>query len=131
MLTCDPIIAVRDLEASCRWYQTLFGCKSYGRDSLKTLTDENGSALLCLHKWGEHEHPTMMDAGITPGNGLILYFRTDRLEKIRENARSLGAQIEEDVHVNPNSRREEFSIRDLDGYYITITRYHDYGHGIK
>jgi hypothetical protein len=131
MIKTDPIIAATDVEASSKWYQTLFGCKCHGADKFKTLTDEYGSVLLCLHKWGEDQHPTMMDASITPGNGLILYFRTGNLEKIRENAENLGARIEEDIHLNPNSGKEEFSIRDLDGYYLTITRYHDYGYALS
>ena len=128
MIKADPIIAVRDIEASSRWYQRLFDCKCYGTH-IKNLADENGSVLLCLHKWKEDNHPTMMDESITPGNGLILYFRVSNLEKIRENAEKLGAVIEEDIHLNPNSENEEFSVRDLDGYYITITSYHDYGYG--
>lgn len=130
MIKPDPFIAVTDIEASSKWYQRLFGCKCYGRD-IKVLTDEYGSVLLGLHKWGEDQHPTMIDISITPGNGLILYFRVNNLEKIRENAGNLGALIEEDIHLNANSREEEFSIWDLDGYYVTISRYHDYGYGIK
>ena len=95
------------------------------------MTDDNGTVILCLHKWKEDNHPTMIDESIKPGNGLILYFRVNNLEKIRENAEKLGAVIEEDIHMNPNSENEEFSILDLDGYYITISRYHDYSYGFK
>jgi hypothetical protein len=128
MIKADPIIAVKDVEASSEWYQTLLGCKRIhgGEGRFAVLTNEQGSVLLCLHKWGEDQHPTMMDKNITPGNGLILYFRTNDLEKIRENAGKLEAGIEEDIHLNSNSKKEEFSLRDLDGYYVTITRYHEY-----
>lgn len=128
MIKADPIIAVKDVEASSGWYQALLGCKRIhgGEGRFAVLTNEHGSVLLCLHKWGEDQHPTMMDKNITPGNGLILYFRTNDLEKIRENAGKLEAGIEEDIHLNSNSKKEEFSLRDLDGYYVTITRYHEY-----
>ena len=71
----------------------------------------------------------MMHPSPQTGNGLILYFRSDNLEETREAAEKLGARIAEDIHVNPNSGQEEFSIWDLDGYYLTVTTYHDYGHG--
>ena len=38
----------------------------------------------------------------------------------------MGYPVEEEVHLNPNSRKKEFSLRDLDRYYITITEYHKY-----
>jgi hypothetical protein len=45
---------------------------------------------------------------------------------IRQNADKTGCPIEEDIHVNPNSTIKEFSLRDPDGYYLTITEYHGY-----
>src|SRR5699024_1060054 len=134
MIKADPIIAVKDVDASAKWYQMLFDCnRSYGHggDRFETLTDADGSVLLCLHEWEVDQHPIMMDASIIPGNGLILYFRTDRLKQIRDNAGKLDTEIEEDIHRNHNSRKEEFSIRDLEGYYLTISSYHDYGHDYK
>jgi hypothetical protein len=68
----------------------------------------------------------MANSTITPGNGLILYFRTDNIDVIRKNAGKTGSLIEEEIHVNPNSTKKEFSLRDPDGYYLTITEYHEY-----
>lgn len=128
MIQLDPIIAVNDVEASSRWYQGLLGCRSvHGGKEFDVLADGNGEIILCLHRWGAHEHPTMMNASITPGNGLILYFRTDAMDDLRANAKRLGYPIEEDVHRNPNSTKMEFSLRDPDGYYLTITEMHTYG----
>jgi len=87
---------------------------------------ENDEILLCLHKWEAHEHPTMINPNITPGNGLILYFRTENINQIRQNVKTLGFPIEEDIHLNPNSTKKEFSLRDPDGYYLTITEFHKY-----
>jgi len=68
----------------------------------------------------------MKDSKITPGNGLILYFRTDNMDDIRQNVEKMGIVVEEDIHINQNTRRKEFSLRDPDGYYLTITDYHEY-----
>ena len=87
---------------------------------------ENNAVLICLHKWGAHEHPTMINPNITPGNGLILYFKTGKMNDIRKNAEKIGWPSEEDIHVNPNSTKKEFSMKTPDGYYLTVTEYHEY-----
>ncbi len=127
MTKLDPIIAVHDIEVSSKWYQSVFGCRSmHGGSNFEVLVMENEDVLICLHKWQEDNHPTMTNSTITPGNGLILYFRTDHLNDIRQNISKIGAAVEEDIHLNTNSLRKEFSVRDLDGYYLTITEFHNY-----
>lgn len=127
MTKIDPIIAVKDVEASSKWYQTVFGCRrTHGGNEFAVLVSENNEVLICLHKWGEHEHPTMTNPNITPGNGLILYFRTENMNGTRKNVEKLGGPIDEEIHTNPNSTKKEFSIRDPDGYYLTITEFHRY-----
>jgi predicted enzyme related to lactoylglutathione lyase len=127
MTKIDPIIAVKDVEASSRWYQSVFGWRSlHGGKEFDVLVSENDDILICLHKWEAHGHPTMTNPTITPGNGLILYFRTDSINDIRENVEKTGSRIEEDIHLNPNSTKKEFSLRDPDGYYLTVTEFHRY-----
>lgn len=127
MTKTDPIIAVKDVEASSTWYQSIFGCRRmHGGKEFATLVSDDDEILICLHKWGEHQHPTMTNPTITPGNGLILYFRTENMNLIRQNVEKTGDHIVEDIHVNPNSTKKEFSLRDPDGYYLTITEFHEY-----
>ena len=85
MTKLDPIIAVKDVEASSKWYQSVFDCRSmHGGKEFDILVSGNDEILLCLHKWGVDEHPTMMNPDITPGNGLILYFRTENMNHTAE-----------------------------------------------
>lgn len=127
MTKVDPIIAVKDVEASSKWYHEVFGFRStHGGNEFAVLVSENNEILLCLHKWGEHDHPTMLNSDIKPGNGLILYFRTGNIYKIRQTIQNLGYSIEEDVHINPNSTKKEFSLTDPDGYYLIVTEFHEY-----
>ena len=128
MTKIDPIIAVKDVEASSNWYQLIFGFRRThgGHEYFAVLVSEADEIVLCLHKWGEHDHPTMTNPTITPGNGLILYFRTDDVEILRQNIDKIGNVVEKDVHLNPNSLKKEFSIKDPDGYYLTITEFHKY-----
>jgi len=55
-----------------------------------------------------------------PGNGLLLFFRVDDYDEARKRARTLVARFEEEG-VNPNTQTREFSLRDPDGYYVTIS----------
>ena len=86
------------------------------------ILDTDGTVLLCLHEWGAHGHPSLMSPErATPGNGLLLFFRVDDFDMALERARALVARLEEEPHVNPNTRTNEFSLRDPDGYYVTVS----------
>ena len=110
----DPIIAVKNVVESSKWYQDIFDLRSkHGGDEFDILVDKNDEVILCLHKWGEHEHPTMQTSNMNGGNGLILYFRTKNMEQIREKLRVKNHNVEREIELNPNSRRKEYSFRDL------------------
>ena len=68
----------------------------------------------------------MINPDVTPGNGLILYFRTEHMQLIRQNAERLGYPVEEEIHKNPNSSKMEFSLRDPDGYFLIVSEFHKY-----
>jgi hypothetical protein len=57
----------------------------------------------------------------TPGNGLLLFFRVDDFDLTLQRARAVVTRLEEEPHVNPNTQTKEFSLRDPDGYYVTIS----------
>jgi hypothetical protein len=57
----------------------------------------------------------------TPGYGLLLFFRVDDFDLALQMARSLVTRLEEEPHVNPNTQTKEFSLREPDGYYVTIS----------
>jgi len=127
MIKIDPIIAVKDIETSAKWYESIFECKNtHGGEHFAVLVSNKDEILICLHKWGEHEHPTMINLDAISGNGLILYFRTENMNEIRQNVEQLGYPIEEEIQENPNSKKLEFSLRDPNGYYLTISEYHKY-----
>jgi len=122
MTRTEPIIAVQSVAASSRWYQQLLDCKSaHGGDTFEILQDKDGTVILCLHHWGEHEHPTMIGPGLSAGNGLILFFRVSDLDKAWANASHLETGIEQAPHHNPNSGRQQFTLRDPDGYYLIVS----------
>jgi catechol 2,3-dioxygenase-like lactoylglutathione lyase family enzyme len=118
------IIGVGDVPRSFQWYQSLFGQPptAPGHSYFGQLLDSDGTMLLCLHEWAAHDHPSLMSPGDgTPGNGLLLFFRVDDFDMALPRARTLVTRLEEEPHVNPNTGTREFSLRDPDGYYVTIS----------
>lgn len=122
------IIGVRDVPASCGWYQSLFGlpASAPAHDYFGQVCDDDGTVLLCLHAWGAHEHPTLTSPErATPGNGLLLFFRVDDYDAALVRAQRLVAaastRFEAEPQVNENTRTREFSLRDPDGYYVTLS----------
>ena len=121
MTKAETIIAVKDVPQSSKFYQDLLNCKSeHGGEIFEILTSEN-NVILCLHKWGEHEHPTLFNPEKEIGNGLILFFRVNNLNEKFRNAGKINAKIEKEIHYNENSHRNQFILRDLDNYYIIIS----------
>ena len=121
MVRTEPIIAVKNVPTSSRFYQNLLGCTStHGGETFEILED-NGVVILCLHKWGAHEHPTMVNNEKEAGNGLILFFRVDNINTVFVHAKKINAEIEREIHYNENSLRNQFIVRDPDNYYLIIS----------
>ena len=118
------IIGVADVPRSFAWYQSLLGLPSTApaHDYFGQIVDTDGTVLLCLHAWGAHEHPSLTSPeDATPGNGLLLFFRVEDFDATLPRARALARGLDEEPHLNPNTRTMEFSLRDPDGYYITVS----------
>ncbi|CAM3465534.1 VOC family protein [Sphingobacterium prati] len=120
MVRTETIIAVESVPASSSFYQKLLGCDSaHGGETFEILTVDN-HVILCLHKWGEHAHPTLLQPK-NAGNGLILFFRVGNLQEVFENATKLDATFEKEIHYNENSLKNQFILRDPDNYYLMIS----------
>ena len=117
----QPLIAVRDVAASSRWYQALLACESgHGGDEYKMLVS-SGNLVLQLHAWDVDEHVNLVDPdSAPPGHGVLLWFETTDFDAAVRAARALEAEIVEEPHENPNSGRREIWLRDPDGYVVVI-----------
>ena len=118
------IIGVADVARSFKWYQSLFGQppSNPAHDYFGQISDTDGTVLLCLHRWGAHEHPSLSSPDhAQPGNGLLLFFRVDDFDDTLIRARDLVARLDEEPQRNPNTGTSEFALRDPDGYRVMIS----------
>jgi hypothetical protein len=58
----EPVSGCPAVPGSLKWYQALFGqpARRPAHDYFGQILDSDGTVLLCLHKWGAHEHPSLM-----------------------------------------------------------------------
>jgi catechol 2,3-dioxygenase-like lactoylglutathione lyase family enzyme len=120
----QPLIAVRDVRVSRRWYQQLLGVKGLPEHEHRNSYDRlliDGRLILQLHAWDEEEHPNLINADAAPvGHGVLLWFEVEDFDAAVERARSLKAQVIEEPKVNPNAGHREMWLRDPDGYVVVI-----------
>jgi catechol 2,3-dioxygenase-like lactoylglutathione lyase family enzyme len=117
------IIGVRDVARSVAWYQILLGsAQSHpAHDSFGQVADDDGEVLISLHKWGDHDHPSLIAPDPCPRNGLLLFFRVDDFDRALQRARKLVDALDEEPNRNPNTGTMEFALRDPDGYRVMIS----------
>jgi catechol 2,3-dioxygenase-like lactoylglutathione lyase family enzyme len=118
------IIGVHDVATSHAWYQALLGLPATApaHDHFAQLLDTDGTVLLCLHAWDAHEHPTLMRSDtVTAGHGLLLFLRVSNFADVLSWVQAHHLPLEDAPHENPNTGTMEFSLRDPDGYFVTIS----------
>ena len=123
-ITAQPLIAVRNVRASSRWYAELLGAHSLPEHEHRDVYDRilcNGQLVLQLHAWDEEEHPNLIDADAAPpGHGVVFWFEVTDFDSVVERARRLRAEIIEEPHINPAPQHREMWLRDSDGYVVVI-----------
>ncbi len=120
----QPLIAVRDVRASSRWYGKLLAADSLPDHQHRDLYDRvfsSGRLILQLHAWDEEDHPNLVNANAAPhGHGVVLWFAVSDFDSTVDRARELGAEVILEPHFNPAPRHREMWLRDPDGYVVVI-----------
>ncbi|HEY5040893.1 MAG TPA: VOC family protein [Verrucomicrobiae bacterium] len=122
----QPLICVRDVEASSRWYQHLLGCQSaHGGPHYERLI-RDGRLVLQLHSWEDaHHHGRIGDPNLAHGNGVLLWFELDDFDAAMSRVAGLKLQIVLPRHRNPpdhdgGPNHWEIWLRDPDGYTVVL-----------
>jgi catechol 2,3-dioxygenase-like lactoylglutathione lyase family enzyme len=123
----QPLIAVRDVEASSRWYQHLLGCQgAHGGPEYERLQDGD-RLIMQLHHWGvEHDHGEIGDPDLAHGNGVLLWFEVEDFDAAVTRGAELEAGVVMAPHRNPpegepgGPAHREVWLRDPDGYTVVL-----------
>jgi len=117
----QPLIVSRDVPASSRFYTQLLGLESgHGGDEYEQVVSD-GEILLQIHRLDVMDHHGPLASEDVPlGNGLLVWFEVADFDAAVERAQRMGAQIERDVHTNPNALQQELWLRDPDGYRVVV-----------
>ncbi len=115
------MIVVRDVPSSSRFYAQILGAESgHGGEEYEQLVSD-GEVILQLHAIDVEDHHGPLAAGDVPlGNGVLLWFEVADFDAAAQRARRMPAQVERDVHVNPNAKHQELWLRDPDGYLVVL-----------
>jgi hypothetical protein len=120
----QPLIAVRDVRVSSRWYSDLLGADTLPDHSHRDVYDRithSGRLLLQLHAWDEEDHPNLVNADAAAlGHGVVLWFQVNDFDAAIDRVRRLNAEIIEGPFVNPAPRHREIWLRDIDGYVVVL-----------
>jgi len=120
----QPLIAVRNVRESSRWYRQVLGFDSLPEHPHREMYDRmqyRGELILQLHAWDKEAHPNLVNADAAPhGHGVLLWFEVSNFDEVVERARASRAQVVLEPHVNPNPKHREMWVRDPDGYVVVI-----------
>jgi predicted enzyme related to lactoylglutathione lyase len=124
----QPMIAVRDVEASSRWYQELLCLESdHGGPEYERLLADGALVLQLHHRETEHHHGLIGDPHSNVGNGVLLWFGdVADFDGVVARSERLGAPVVLPPHRNPPEGQgngpghREIWIKDPDGYTVVI-----------
>ena len=116
----QPLIAVADVEKTSQWYQTILGLESGhgGREYEQLLFEQR--MVLQLHQWQAHDHSHIGDPKRLIGNGVLLWFESNRFDEIVQKLQTHQIEILEGPKYNPNAHHREIWFKDLNGYTLVI-----------
>ncbi len=120
----QPLIAVRDVRASSRWYAELLGADSLPDHPHRDRYDRiqcSGRLVLQLHAWDEEDHPNLVNRDTAPvAHGVVLWFEVNDFDAAVGRARKLGAEVVQGPLVNPAPQHRELWLRDPDGFVVVV-----------
>jgi catechol-2,3-dioxygenase len=116
----QPLIAVADVEKTSQWYQTILGLESGhgGREYEQLLFEQH--MVLQLHQWQAHDHSHIGDPKRLIGNGVLLWFESNRFDEIVQKLQTHQIEILEGPKYNPNAHHREIWFKDLNGYTLVV-----------
>ncbi|HVX43522.1 MAG TPA: VOC family protein [Mycobacteriales bacterium] len=117
----QPLLSVRDVPASSRWYQQVLDAVSgHGGEDFEQLL-VGGEIVLQLHRIDVADHHGLLaDSQVPLGNGVAVWFEVSDFAAAVARIRTAGVRVETEPHENPNARQHEIWLTDPDGYRVVV-----------
>jgi hypothetical protein len=121
-----PIIAVKNVPGSARWYERLLGIAepSSGDESFAQVVSSDCEVLVCLNvvtepPRGANRWPGLRQRG-SPDNGVVLWFVVADFDSAWQRAQDMGARVIEQPNRDNGTGLRAFVILDPDDYAICV-----------
>jgi hypothetical protein len=87
----QPLLCVRDVEASARWYEGLLGARNEHGGSEYARLYDGDRLILQLHDFEvDHHHGRIGDPALPLGNGVLVWFETEDFEAAMARVEALA-----------------------------------------
>ncbi|HEX5323216.1 MAG TPA: VOC family protein [Capsulimonadaceae bacterium] len=118
----QPLICVRDVEASSRWYQRLLGVTSAHGGAEYERLNKGDTLILQLHNWEvKHHHDAIGDPDIKAGNGVLLWFEIADLAGAVARSKEMNVEVVMPHYHHAGASQWEIWLRDPDGYTVVLS----------
>ena len=123
----QTLLAVRDVEASSRWYQTLLDLRSdHGGPHYERLLAGDTLVLQLHNRETAHHHGSITSPEAEVGHGVLVWFEVADFDAAVQRATVLRAPVVHAPHRNPPSGEgngpghRELWVTDPDGYTVVL-----------
>ena len=123
----QTLLAVRDVEASSRWYQSLLDLRSdHGGPHYERLLAGDTLVLQLHNRDTAHHHGPIASSEAQVGHGVLVWFEVADFDHAVQRATELAAPVVHAPHRNPPSGEgngpghRELWVSDPDGYTVVL-----------
>src|SRR5271166_4050629 len=121
----QPLIAVRNVRASSRWYTELLGADSlpeHGHRDVYDRISRSGQLFLQLHAWDKEDHPNLVNADAAPpGHGVLLWFQVDDFDSVWNELAAWAPRLSKNpTSSGPDIERFGFAIPTVMWWWLPV-----------
>lgn len=122
----EIMLTVNDVRQSAVWYTSLLNAESdHGGEEFDRIV-AGGAVLLMLHHRGEGEHGIRLPRGNDGrvGDGVVVWIYVNDVDAVHRRALDMKAEVLSAPPPQPPAPQwREFSLRDPDGYTVSIAQH--------
>ena len=120
-MRAEIMLFAKDVELTSKWYQDFLGLQGgHGGPEYEMLKDGDELLLQLHHADADHDHG--VSGGGVAGSGVIVFIHVDDVDAVHDKAVELGLEVVQAPHDNELAGMREFTLRDLNGYTLTICK---------